>query len=68
MNENTRKDIRKLLRTFGIQADETLTAFIANNPGDVPLQVRITLEDVTDYGSASLDNPVHLVIEGEITW
>jgi ribosomal protein L12E/L44/L45/RPP1/RPP2 len=32
MAESSRDDIRKLLKTFGIQADEAVIAHLARNP------------------------------------
>ncbi len=67
MNENSRKDIRKLLKTFGIKADETLIAHLARNPGDKPLHIRLVLEDLTDYDDNPPGTPLQLEVEGEIS-
>jgi hypothetical protein len=67
MEETSRNDIRKLLKTFGIQADEAIIAHLARNPGDKPLHLRITLTDLTDYGEMTPDHPLHLEIKGEIS-
>lgn len=66
MGETSRDDIRKLLKSFGVQADETLIAHITRNPGSTPLRVRIIMEDVTDYGQSPPDQPLRLEIEGEV--
>ena len=66
MEESSRNDIRKLLKTFGIQADETIIAHLARNPGEKSLHLRITLTDLTDYGDTTPDHPLHLEIEAEI--
>lgn len=66
MGEQTQQDVRRLLKTFGIQADETIMAYIARHPGPTPLQIRITLEDVTSNGQAAPAEPLRVVIEGEI--
>jgi hypothetical protein len=66
MDGNGRDDIRNLLKTFGIKADEIVIAHLARNPGDVPLQIRLILEDQTDYGGQAPETPLHLEIEGEI--
>ena len=66
MGGNGREDIRSLLKTFGIKADEIVIAHMARNPGDVPLQIRLTLEDRTDYGEHQPEPQLHLEIEGEI--
>ena len=66
MQETSRDDIRRLLKTFGVQADEAITAHLSRNPGGRPLRVRITLDDLTDYGNTPPEEPLHLEIEGEI--
>ena len=66
MSDTTRDNIRKLLKSFGVQADETLIAHIARNPGSTPLRLRIIMEDVTDYGQSPPDQPLRLEIEGEV--
>jgi len=66
MDGNGRDDIRNLLKTFGIKADEIVIAHLARNPGDMPLQIRLSLEDRTDYGDHPPETPLHLEIEGEI--
>ncbi len=53
MNEATRQDIRALLKRFGIKADEHVTAHLETTGGGAALALRITLEDVTDYGDAT---------------
>jgi len=65
MEETSRNDIRKFLKTFGIQADEAIVAHLARNPGIQPLRLRITLSDLTDYETPP--NPaLHLEMDGEI--
>jgi uncharacterized protein YceH (UPF0502 family) len=66
MQETSRDDIRRLLKQFGVRADEAVIAHLARNPGDRPLRIRLTLEDLTDYESNPPDIPLHLEIEGEI--
>lgn len=66
MNEDSRNDIRRLLKSFGVKADEALTAYLEKNPGNKPLHVRVVLEDLTDYGDAAPAEPLYLEIEGEI--
>ena len=66
MAETSRSNIRTLLKSFGIQADEALIAHIARNPGETPLRIRIIMEDVTDYGQTPPDQPLRLEIEGDI--
>ncbi len=66
MKDATHSDIRKLLRTFGIGADEAINAHLARISDGPSLALRITLEDLTDYGDSSPDQPLKLVIESEI--
>ncbi len=66
MEGNGREDIRSLLKTFGIKADEIVIAHLARNPGEMPLQIRLILEDRTDYGDHPPETPLHLEIEGDI--
>ena len=51
MEETTRNDIRRLLKVFGVQADEALMAHLDKHPGVPVLHLRITLEDLTEYGT-----------------
>ena len=67
MEDQTRQDIRRLLKSFGIQADKTIMAFISRNPGKTPLRVRLTLQDLTDYGDTLPGQPLVVEIEGEIS-
>jgi hypothetical protein len=74
------EDIRKLLKEFGLTADETISAFLIETKPARPLRLRIVLEDITDYGHELLDDateqetgvgsrpatPLRLVVEGEI--
>jgi hypothetical protein len=66
MEESSRNDIRRLLKTFGIQADEAMIAHLARNPEIPRLQVRLVLQDLTDYGDTPPDEPLHLEMDGEI--
>ena len=66
MEGSSRDDIRRLLKTFGIQADESLVAHLARNPGDAPLHGRLSLPDVTDCGERPPGEPLHLELEGRI--
>lgn len=66
MNDASRDDSRKLLKTFGIKADEVIIAHLARHPGDKPLRLKLILEDITDYGAAKPADVLQLEIEGEI--
>ena len=67
MEDNIRKDIRRLLRTFGVKADEALTAHLARNPDIEKLRVRVILQDLTDYGGSASSGTLELEIEEEIS-
>ena len=66
MDDQSRKDIRRLLKTFGVRADEALMAHLASNPDVTSLRVRVTLEDLTDYDDNGPQEPLHLEVEEEI--
>jgi len=66
MEDNSRKDIRRLLKTFGIQADEAMVAYLARHPEVESLQVRITLENVATYENGKPAEELHLVVEDTI--
>ena len=66
MEDTARHDIRRLLKTFGVQADEAMIAHLARNPGVAGLRVRVVLEDLTDYGEQEPAEPLQVVIEGEV--
>jgi hypothetical protein len=66
MEESARQDIRRLLKTFGVKADEAMIAHLARNPGVAGLRVRVVLEDLTDYGGQEPAEPLQLEVEGEI--
>jgi hypothetical protein len=67
MEEDTsRKDIRRLLKTFGIQADEAIIVHLAKNPQVNSLHLRITLEDLTQYDQENPVVPLRLQVEDTI--
>lgn len=66
MEDTSRKDIRRILKTFGIRADEALVAHLARNPEVSELNVRITLEDLTDYGQKAQEGSLSVVVEDSI--
>ncbi len=66
MDDTIRNDIRKLLKNFGILADEVITAHIERFPGHHPLHLRLALEDLTDYGDSPPQESLHMEIEGEV--
>ncbi len=54
-DEMCKKDIRGLLKTFGVMADEAIVGHIAKNPGVNSLNFKISLEDITDYDDANIE-------------
>ena len=63
----TNDDIRRLLRTFGMQADEAMQAQAKNAEGAVVLRFRLVVEDVTDYGGTKMETPPRIFeTEGEV--
>jgi hypothetical protein len=66
MESTSRDDIRSLLKTFGIQADEAVIRHLALTSGDRPLLLHLTLEDLTDYGDRPPDEKLRVVVEGEV--
>ncbi len=66
MDSSPRDDIRRLLKSFGVQADEMILTHLARLPGEQPLRIRLVLEDLTDYGGAEPGRRLHLELEGTI--
>ena len=64
MKSSTHDDIRKLLKEFGLTADETVSAYIIENKPTQPLRLRIVLEAVTEGDAVS---PLRVEVEGEVT-
>jgi len=66
MEEDSRNDIRRLLKTFGVQADNEIVRHLLHNQTSGPLHLRITLDDLTDYGDQPPKDLLHIVVEGDI--
>lgn len=64
MDEETSRDIRRLLKTFGVKADQAIVTHLKGTTIR-PLKVRIVLEDLTEYPVAG-SHRLHLEVEGEI--
>ena len=47
MSEDTRQDIRRVLKRFGIKADEHVTAYLEQSGNGPDLVLRLTLEDIS---------------------
>jgi len=66
MYDNSRKDIRLLLKTFGVKADEAIVGHLAKNPQVTKLKLKVTLEDLTDYGSSTPSGTLSVEINSQI--
>jgi hypothetical protein len=65
MSEQT-INIRRLLKSFGIQADEAVVDFFSRNSDIDSLTIRLTLEDITAYGRNEPAERLVVQLEGEI--
>jgi hypothetical protein len=65
MPSTAHDDIRKLLKEFGLTADETVSAYLLVHKPSRPLRLRIVLEDVTHYDQPP-PQPLHVQVEGEV--
>jgi hypothetical protein len=65
MQSRAHEDIRKLLKEFGLTADETISAYLIETKPSKPLRLRIVLEDITGYDSAPAKS-LRVEIEGEV--
>ena len=65
MKTTKRDEMRALLKTFGIQADEAVIAYLARNPQIQSLHLRLSLQDLTEYGEDPTE-PLVLEVEGHI--
>lgn len=61
MQDTVQADIRRLLKTFGVKADETIRRYLEDHPGSRPLEVRITLEFTSE-----VSHPLGFSVEGAI--
>ena len=66
MPSGAHDDIRKILKEFGLTADETISEYLVEMKPSRPLQVRIVLEDLTEYESPP-EQPLRIEVEGTIT-
>jgi hypothetical protein len=66
MSSISRDETRKLLKGFGIAVDEAVIAYLARNPEVTELKLRLTLEDLTEYGDFSPSERLQYQIEGTI--
>ncbi|NMB68894.1 MAG: hypothetical protein GYA20_09040 [Chloroflexi bacterium] len=66
MEDVSRNDIRTLLKTFGIQADEEIMRHLFSTRQPGTLHLRITLDDLTDYGDTPPGAPLHVEVFGDV--
>jgi hypothetical protein len=68
MNEVTHNDIRKLLKIFGVQADEAIMARVARSTGHGSFNLRLTLEELSRPDENPQAEAIHLVVEGSVNY
>jgi hypothetical protein len=66
MASSKRDEMRALLKNFGIQADEAVVIHLARNPNIESLHLRLSLQDLTDYGEQMPPEPLALDLEGQL--
>lgn len=66
MDGSARDDIRRLLREFGVKADEAVVSHLAMNSEVKTLHIRLELTDLTDYGDFPSSSKLGLRIEGTL--
>lgn len=67
MTQNSSMNIRKLLKTFGIQADEAVVAYFSQNTNVESMTIRLTLEDVTEYDENEPVDRLVIQVEGQVS-
>jgi hypothetical protein len=65
MPSNSHDDIRKLLKEFGLTADEVVSAYLIEEKPQQALHLRIVLEDVTPYQTPPR-SPLRVEIQGDV--
>ena len=65
MQSKAHDDIRRLLKEFGVTADETISAYLIEAKPAQPLRLRIVLEDLTEYSTQPREK-LYLEVEGEV--
>jgi hypothetical protein len=66
MPSSSHEDIRKLLKEFGLTADETVSAYLVETKPTQPLHLRLVLEDLTQYES-SPSRTLRVEVEGNVS-
>ena len=65
MRDGAHDEIRKLLKEFGLTADETVSAYLIENKPAQALKLRIVLEDITPYETPPARS-LRVEVEGEV--
>jgi len=65
VDETAVNDIRRLLKTFGVQADTAIMEHLQEHPELQSLHLRILLEDLTEYHSKHV-TPLNFTVEGKV--
>jgi hypothetical protein len=65
MEEHVQNDIRRLLKTFGVKADQAIQTYLENHPDLTSLRVRLVLEDLSAYDEQPAET-LHVAVEGDI--
>ena len=66
MASTAHDDVRKLLKEFGVSADETVMAYLLEKKPSKPLRLRLILEDATVYDSPPAER-LRLEVSGVVT-
>ena len=66
MHSAAHDEIRRLLKEFGLTADETVSAYLIENKPARPIRLRIILEDVTAYDEPP-ERSLRVEVVGEVT-
>ncbi len=65
-SSTSRDDMRRLLKTFGVKADELVIAHLARHGHVGALRLALILEDRTDYGGSPPAEPLRLEVEQKV--
>jgi hypothetical protein len=65
MPSTAHDDIRRLLKEFGLTADETVSAYLIEHKPAKPLRLRIVLEDLTSYDTPPA-KALRVEVEGDV--
>ncbi len=66
--EDTHNEIRKLLKIFGVQADEAIMARVDRLGDHGSLNLRLTLEELNDHHMALSTEPLRVIVEGSVNY